>query len=119
MERVRFVPHSGKQILLIDLSRCKAAEVPDLFDTVQDIVTGKPPHSVLTLCDFEGAELDREAITRMKEVAVLDRPHVRRAAFVGTQDLPKVYHKALETFSVREFPAFKTREEAMEWLVED
>ncbi|HEU5453446.1 MAG TPA: STAS/SEC14 domain-containing protein [Terriglobales bacterium] len=119
MERVRFVPHAGKEILFVDCSRCKPGELIDIFDTVEDIVTKKPPHSVLVLSDFEGAELDREAITRMKEVAVMDRPHVRRSAFVGTQDLPRVYHKALETFSVREFPAFKTREEALEWLVED
>ena len=119
MERVRYVTHGGKNILLIDLSGCKSGELIDVMDSVEEIVTAQPAHSVLTLCDFAGAQLDREVVTRMKEVAVMDRPHVRRAAFVGTEDLPKVYYKALETFSVREFPAFKTREEAMEWLVED
>lgn len=117
MERVRYITHGGKKILLIDLSGCKAGEMIDVFDSVEELVTAEPAHSVLTLADFNGAELDRDAVTRMKEVAVMDRPHVRRAALVGTEDLPKVYHKALETFSVREFPAFKTREEAMEWLV--
>ena len=119
MERVRFVPHAGKDILFVDCSRCKPSQLLDIFDAVEEIVTSQPPHSVLILANFEGVEFDRDAITRMKEVAVMDRPHVRRSAFVGTQDLPKVYHKALETFSVREFPAFKTREEALEWLVED
>ena len=119
MERVRYVTHGGKSILLVELNGCTATEMIDVFDSVEEIVTAQPAHSVLTLCDFGGAELDRDAITRMKEVAVMDRPHVRRAAFVGTEDLPKVYYKALETFSVREFPAFKTREEALEWLVED
>lgn len=119
MDRVRYVTHQGKAILLIDLSGCKPTEMIDVFDSVEEIVTAQPPQSVLTLADFGGAEFDRDAVTRMKEVAVMDRPHVRRAALVGTEDLPKVYHKALETFSVRDFPMFKTREEAMEWLVED
>jgi hypothetical protein len=53
----------------------------------------------------------------MKEVAVFDRPYVKRAAFVGAEILPDVFYEALKTFSRREFCKFKTREEAMDWLV--
>jgi len=44
---------------------------------------------------------------------------VKRAAFVGAQSLPKVFFEALKTFSQREFHKFKTREEAMDWLVRE
>jgi hypothetical protein len=50
---------------------------------------------------------------------VFDRPYVKRAAFVGAQSLPKVFYEALKTFSQREFRKFKTREEAMDWLVRE
>jgi hypothetical protein len=61
----------------------------------------------------------RDAITRMKEVAVFDRPYVRRAAIVGAESLSNVFYEALKTFSRREFPRFNTREEAMNWLVRE
>ena len=119
MDRIRFITHQGKQILLTDLTNCAAEEVIELLTEVQRIVTVQPRKSVLTLGDFTGAEFSRAAVTRMKEVAVFDRPYVKRAAFVGAQSLPKVFYDALTTFSRREFPRFKTREEAMDWLVRE
>jgi len=119
MDHVRFITHQGKQILLIDLTNCAAEEVIELLTEVQRIVTAQPRNSVLTLSDFTGAAFSRAAVTRMKEVAVFDRPYVKRAAFVGAQSLPKVFYEALKTFSQREFLKFKTREAAMDWLVRE
>jgi hypothetical protein len=119
MDRVRFITHQGKQILLIDVTNCAAEEVIELLTEVQRIVTAQPPKSVLTLSDLTGAQFSRAAVTRMKEVAVFDRPYVKRAALVGAQSLPEVFYEALKTFSQREFRKFKTREEAIDWLVRE
>src|SRR6266481_3914591 len=119
MDRVRFITHHGKQILFINETNCGADEVIELLTEVQRVVTAQPPDSVLTLSDLTGAQFSRAAITRMKEVAVFDRPYVRRAAMVGAESLPKVFYEALKTFSRREFPRFKTREEAMGWLIRE
>jgi hypothetical protein len=119
MDRVRFITHQGKQILFIDVTNCAAEEVIELLTEVRRTVTAQPPKSVLTLSDLTGAQFSRATITRMKEVAVFDRPYVKRAAFVGAQSLPKVFYEALKTFSQREFCKFKTREEAMDWLVRE
>jgi hypothetical protein len=75
------------------------------------------PGSLLTLADFSGAHIDKAVATRAKEVLVLDRPYVRRAAWVGTESLPHVYYENFKSFSQRDLPAFKTRNEAMDWLV--
>jgi hypothetical protein len=117
MDRVRFIPHQGKQILFVDETNCGAEEVIKLLTEVKRVVTAQPRNSVLTLTDLTGARISRAAITRMKEVAVFDRPYVKRAALVDAQSLPKVFYEALKTFSQREFHRFKTREEAMDWLV--
>ncbi|MHB8214605.1 MAG: hypothetical protein ACYDDS_00875 [Candidatus Sulfotelmatobacter sp.] len=82
-------------------------------------MTSEPRGSVLLLADFTGAEFDRIAIERLKESAVFDRPHLKRSAWVGVEKLPKVFFEHIKNFSQRELPAFKTREEAMEWLVSD
>ena len=119
MDRVRFITHQSKQILLVDLTDCNAEEVIELLTQVQRIVTTQERNSVLTLCDLTGTQFSRAAITRMKEVAVFDRPYVKRAAMVGAESLPKVFYDALKIFSRREFLRFKTREEAMGWLIRE
>jgi hypothetical protein len=119
MDRVRFITHQGKQILLVDLTDCNAEEVIELLTQVQRIVTTQPRNSVLTLCDLTGTQFSRAAVTRMKEVAVFDRPYVKRAAMVGAESLPEVFFAALRTFSRREFHRFKTRDEAMDCLVRE
>ncbi len=117
MDRVRFITHQSKQILLVDLTDCNAEEVIELLTQVQ--MTTQERNSVLTLCDLTGTQFSRAAITRMKEVAVFDRPYVKRAAMVGAESLPKVFYDALQTFSRREFLRFKTQEEAMDSLVRE
>jgi hypothetical protein len=119
MDRVRFITHQDRQIFLVDLTNCSAEEVIKIVGEVQRRVTAQPRNSVLTLTDLTGAQISRTAITRMKEVAVFDRPYVKRAALVDAQSLPKVFYEALKTFSQREFHRFRTREEAMDWLVEE
>jgi hypothetical protein len=52
----------------------------------------------------------------MKETAVFDKPYVRKSAFVGVESFPEQFHEKLKSFSRREFPAFGTREEALDWL---
>jgi len=42
-----------------------------------------------------------------------------RVAVARAESLPKVFYEALMTFSQREFRRFKTREEAMDWLVRE
>ena len=119
MDRVRFVTHRGKQILLIDWTHCSPGQLIKLAGEVLRIVTQQSPKSVLTLNDFTGARFTRAVFTRMKEVAVFDRPFVKRAAFVGAESLPNAFYEDLKTFSRREFPRFKTRDEAMDWLVRE
>jgi hypothetical protein len=117
MDRVRFVTHRGKQILLADLTNCSAEETIEQLAEVRRVVTAQPRNSVLTLGDFAGAQFNRAAVTRMKEVAVFDRPYVKWSALVGTESLPKVFYEALKTFSQRKFRSFTAREDAMDWLV--
>jgi hypothetical protein len=119
MERISFITHKGKPIMVVDLSHCEAREILLLLDEAQRTVARHERGSLLTLGDMTGAHIDRAVATRMKEVLTLDRPFVKRSAWVGTESVPHVYYENIKTFSRRDFPAFKTREEAMEWLVEE
>jgi len=118
-ERLRFVKHKGQAIFLIDFSHCKGKEMLLLLDQVRADVARHAPRSVLTLADFSGAQVDKAVATKIKEVLVLDRPYVKKSAWVGTDSLPHVFYENFKNFSQREFPTFETREEAMDWLVKE
>ncbi|HET7209811.1 MAG TPA: hypothetical protein VFI95_24780 [Terriglobales bacterium] len=118
-DRLRVITESGKKILLIDFSHCTTEEMFPLLDDVQRLVAKSPRGSLLTLADFTSAQIDKATATRIKEVLTLDRPYVKRSAWVGTESLPKVFYENFKAFSRREFPTFKTREAALEWLIKE
>jgi len=101
-ERIRFIEHRGKKILLADFSHANAQEMQRLLEYVRATVAQHPHEGVVTLADYTGSTVDHEVATKIKEVLTLDRPFVKKTAWVGAQ---------------RAIATFKTREEAMEWLV--
>jgi hypothetical protein len=119
MERVRFIEHRGSKVLLIDFRDLTSEQVLEVVEQVQEVVTSQPRDSVLTLADYTGSSIDRQVATRIKEVLVFDRPYVKRSAWVGVEDLPKAFYESFRMFSRRDFPTFRTREEALDWLVSE
>lgn len=118
-ERIRFIDHHGKRILLVDLSNGSADEVEEIVRRVPDYITVEPPGSVLVLTDFTGASFDRDALRAVKETAVFDKPFVKRSALIGTEDLPASFYDELKSYSRRDLLIFRTREEALDWLAAD
>lgn len=118
-DRLRFIKHKGQAIFVIDLTHCAPKELLLLLEQVRADIARHAPGSLLTLADLTGAQIDKNVATRMKEVLVLDRPYVKRSAWVGTESLPHVFYEHFKSFSQRELPAFETREEAMDWLVKE
>lgn len=116
-ERIHFISHQQKQILLVDFSHCPSDEVEKIARAVPDYVITQPRGSVLVLSDFTGASLDQDAIRTIKETAVFDKPYINKSALVGGGNLSEVLGENLKDFSRREFPTFKSRQEALSWLV--
>ncbi|MGA8541552.1 MAG: STAS/SEC14 domain-containing protein [Terriglobales bacterium] len=115
-ERIRFIEHKGKQILLADFSHANAQEMQRLLEYVRITVAQHPQEGVVTLADYTGATVDHAVATRIKEVLTLDRPFVKKTAWVGTESIPHAFMENFQNFSQRTIATFKTREEAMEWL---
>ncbi len=117
MDRIRFVIHNGQRILLVDCTNCEADELTELADRVPDIVTQEPLGSLLIAADFTGADFSREAVEHIKIAAACDRPHVKRAAWVLTGNMPKALFDSIRSFSARELPVFGSLNEALDYLV--
>ncbi len=118
-DRVSFIDHKGRQVLVLDFTNCTPEEVKAVADEAWEVVTAQPEKSVVILADFAGAQFSKDAVTRIKEVTAYDRPFVRRVAWVHTEGLPKIFYEAIKRFSQREFPTFETREQALDFLVQD
>lgn len=116
-DRIRFIDHQGRQVLLVDLSNCPANEFEKLVRHVPDYVTIKPLGSVLVLTDFTGAVFDRAAVLAVKETAVFDKPYIKKSALIGTESFPKKFYEELKSYSRRDMLIFRSREEALDWLV--
>ena len=88
---------------------CTADEVATIADLLPEFVTREPLGSLLLLGDFTGAQFSREAVEHIKIAAVFDRPHLKRSAWVLTENLPKVFYDSIRSFSARQIPTFATR----------
>ncbi len=119
MDRVRFLTHQGKQILLVDYSGCTRQTLLDILKERERIVMAQPKGSVLLLVDATGAQFSKDIVDEVKLVAVRERDRVKRAAIVGEETIPKVFSDSVRTFAVRDYHAFPTREAALNWLVKE
>ncbi len=121
MERVRFIEHGGQRVLLIDYSGlADEGEFLAVIERRKQIVEAEPPQSLLTLTDVTNAHCTRNVLEAMKVAAVLDRPHLKRAAIVGTDSVfPHGTSDAMTSFTARHWTRFQTRDDALDWLVGD
>ena len=119
MERTRFITHGGKRILELDLARCLASEVEKVVRALPDLVTAEPLASVRMLADFTGASFDIEALRTIKEAAIFNKAYIMKTAWIGVESLPHSFQEDVSKFSRREFPVFKNRSEALDWLAKD
>jgi hypothetical protein len=118
-DRVHFVEHKSQRILLLDFSHADAPQMQLLLEYARITVAQHGHESLVTLADFTGATVDHAVATRIKEVLTLDRPFVKKTAWVGAESIPHAFMENFHNFSQREIVTFKTREEAMDWLVKD
>jgi hypothetical protein len=121
VERIRFIEHRGQRVLLLDYSgMADEREMLEMVEERTEVVSREPRASVLTLADITGAHLTKLVVQRVKEANVLDHPFVRRAALVGVESAqPKGAVEAVGTFAAKHWGRFATREEALDWLIED
>lgn len=118
-DRIRFITHLGKTILLVDLSNCKPATVEKVLRELPEVVSTQPLGSVLVFTDFTAATFDAEALRVMKETAVFDKPYVRKSAWIGAESFPQGFSEGLQEFSRRDFISFDRQEDALAWLAKD
>ncbi len=117
MDRIQFVTHKGKRILIEDFTNYKAGpEMIALIKQAQAIIAKEPPKSVLAVFDATGSAFNNDVLSAMKEFTKANTPYIKLATVVGINGLLKVALTAVSKFAGRDFISFNTRAEAMDWL---
>ena len=116
-DRIRYIDYEGATVLLVDMSHTSPQELGTIAALVPDYATEHPMGSVLLMADFTGATFDKSCVEKLKVAMVLDKPRLKKAAWVGTDTLPKVFFENMQMFAQRQLTTFATREEALKWLV--
>jgi hypothetical protein len=117
MDRISYIDYRNQRVLLADCSDCSPEELAAVIDQIPTYVTKEPLGSVLLLADYSRSVFNKDTVEHLKVAAVFDKPHLKKAAWVLTENLPKALYESVRTFSGRELPTFGSREEALEYLV--
>ena len=118
MERIYFIEHEGKKILLEDISNMEPGEeFLTAIDTAKKIIASQPQNSVLALLDATNVHFNSDMLNAMSEFVKGNTPYVKCAAVVGIEGLLKIVLSTLSKVAGRSFHIFPNREEAKKFLI--
>ena len=117
-ERVRFIDHKDRQILLFDFSGISDwATAEPIVAEAKALVQGQPQKSLLTLTDVSGSTSTPEIAQGLYDFAKHNRPYVRAGAVVGAAgDEERVFLLVRNLTRRKELEAFESHDAAKDWL---
>jgi len=116
--RVNFIEHQGKRILFINYSHCDVAMLKAVAEEGHRVIAREQQNSVLTLNDVTGTNFDKESVAVLQSMVAGNAPYVRRAAVIGISGLQRLIYEGVQAFSRRRIPLFESRQQALNWLVQ-
>ncbi len=111
------ISYKGEQICVVHISNSAPKESISLIKEAQQRIARLPPESGLILTDVTDAVYNQEGAAAIKEFALHNTPYVKASAVVGADGLRSISLKSVALLTRREIKPFKTRDEALEWLV--
>lgn len=115
--RIRFITHKGKQILMADFSALKDEEEQiRLFREVVALVSQQPPKSVLALADVTNTHYGPKTAKESKDAAASVTPRIKATAIIGVGAMMGILIQAISAFAKQDLRSFPTREAALDWL---
>jgi len=116
VERVLTVEHSGKSIILIDLSKSSPEETLMVIPEAKTVIRKLAPKSGLVVTDVSGAIYTKDVAEGIKGLVSHNTPYVKASAVVGAEGVALVLLQTVIFLTRRELKSCRTREEAMKWL---
>ncbi len=115
-KRVGFIRHKGVEILHIDWSGARGAEMLQTMDEAKRIIAAQPLNSVRTLTTVQDAQMDRTVTEALKDYVAHNKPYVLAGAVVGLIELKMIAFNFVNRVTGRSLRAMDSVEAAKEWL---
>jgi hypothetical protein len=117
MSRVQMVSHKGKQVVYLDFSGCKAADLHPIIDEAKRVIANQPKESALILSNVTDTEISKDTSQIMKDFTLHNKPFVKASAIIGVEGLKKIIYNAVQSVSGRHISSFSTADQAKDWLI--
>lgn len=114
-----FTSQYGKEIFELNFSYEDISEAVPLIEECARQIRQRPENSVLTLTTVAEGKFNTELVEKLKGLTKGNGPYVRRAAVVGITGVYKIVMTAVNIFSKREFKLCESKEEAIQYLLEE
>ncbi len=109
--------HQGVDVVVIDLAHTTPEEAIPIMTKAGELIESFPAHSVRAFTDATGAIYSKESFQALKALTIHNTPHIKASAVVGADGLRVFAMKAVAVVTQRHIRPFRTREEALDWLV--
>ena len=111
------VSHKGKQVVYLDFSSCKAADLHPIIEEAKRVIASQPRESALILSNVTDTEISKDTSQIMKDFTLHNKPYVKASAIIGVEGLKKIIYNAVQSVSGRHISSFGTADQAKDWLV--
>ncbi len=117
-DRIRWITHKDKRILLIDYSGLRGEEALPFIQQVPSFYKDQPKGSVLCLIDVRNAYATQDVISALNTmVKTTTRPYDKKVAILGIAGAKKVLLITVNMISGHTIKPFDDEQQALDWLV--
>lgn len=117
IERVAYVSHRGKRILVIDISNGRGPEISQVICQAKPLIRGSDKSSVLTVTIVTDVNVKEVPMDELIDFVKANKPYVKAAAVVGVSQLAGAMLATTRILTGRQLKAFDSQQEALDWLV--
>ena len=115
-DRVTVIHHKAAEIIRIDWSNARPAEILEAMDAAKRVIASRAPASALTLTNVESAIMDKEVTNQLKDYVAHNKPYVLAGAVVGLNDLKMIAFNFVNRVTGRSLRAMDSEVDARECL---
>jgi hypothetical protein len=116
-DRITFITHKGKKILLTNFSGLTQEQVIEMLQELNGFEKQQAPGSLLCLGDYTDFHFSVKILNAFNADAKECSQYYKASALVGITGLVKVMYDTLAKILKQEMKLCSTREEALDWLV--
>ncbi len=117
MDRISFVKHNGKDILVVDISGIREVEESiAILQSATRLVKTQASGSLLMLTNVSGTHYDRTGADAIKTYSRENTPFVKASAVVGVSGIKRLVLNTIVKITGRKIMPFDDVEAAKNWL---